>query len=443
VIAQSFTNCYPVVFGGCTTSTKIGPRVEVVIASAKNRFALYDEVCARLDANMVIYTSGIQPSISRNIETLLTTHENRTVKIGFKPSGGSAGVGAHLTAAVEQAQVIYCALAQERMSLEYSDVVKTFNRVSSSFKITDIAGSIIKKMPRQWQLSCQRVAQVMQTTLFARAGGKFVFHRGTGLVTKIDQTFTRLNNKMPPSGKFSRRDKWNPADIWAIRAGATLQLAGIKSIEEFNAYLREMMNKQVLYGISLKMSDRAPTIEYVNVGGPKSSFEYVDSILFYPGKNLLSSKSAHIFAIKDAKQHRIELRSHKNLISWNAEIAGKTANHGKISYDRLTPIVKDIVSVTLPTSAAIRDRILKKDQSIVEEIWTIASEIGNPGITHDEFYQGLADKTEDWLWSRYLGIRIIKTIKDAGKENQDKIVEAIMSYASSSRELSAPFVKVS
>lgn len=440
---QSFTNCYPIVFGGCTVKSKIGPRVEVIIARAADRFALKDEISMQLDAHGIVYESSIQPSISWNIDTLVTTHLNKTVKIGLKPLGGSAGVGAQVTATGEQAQTIYCALAQDNYSLDYPDVIKNFNKVNAGFKITETPSSILKRLPRQWQLTCQRIALVLKEFLAINGSGRYVFHRGTHVATKIEQTFTRVNKQLPDTNKFARKDKWNPADIWAIKQGFNLQLASIKSVEELNAYLREMMLSGNLFGISLKMSDQQPHVQLVNQGTAKSSARFGSIALFLPGKTIMSSKSAHLFATKDNKVIDIEMRAEKNLVAWSAEIKGKTARHGKIQYGRIASMLKDITGEDLPSSLSVRERVLKADPKIIDEIYQGASIIASLGMTEDEFYRQLASKDPGWLWSRYLGVKVLTVIHHASAEVKDQIIEAMIAYMASSNELSAPFVKVS
>ena len=75
-----------------------------------------------------------------------------------------------------------------------------------------------------------------------------------------------MNNQEKPK-PFSDINKWSPADIYAVKRGARIDLNKFSTLGEFTNELKELYDKQDLVGISLKMAAGRVTTEEKNTTG--------------------------------------------------------------------------------------------------------------------------------------------------------------------------------
>ena len=388
----------------------------------------------------VIRTDANRIDIMKNLETNLpgakysptgysSVGHVRTGKflLLVKPiNTGGSGAGAAITAIGESAQCLYCAAKWYRKgdysSAGLTDAMK-FVQVSSSLD------EMLNKLPENWRNSCVASAEALHN----RYGNKkYIFHRGSGLVNNIEATYTKLNKEFR---KFTNINKWSPADIWMAEVGFNPNLQH-EGFMELNGYLNVNANDHKLVGVSLKQTKTA-SVKEINFNRDRSTYQYEGFTLgkrgFYQAKDVYMMYNGG----------EIQFRGFP---TWQGEIKGKFANHGKISGGPVREILSNYHDTAhFPTQQKAAADMKRKDSSFYSDFyeWYVTA-TKYSGSRPDDFktwYTNISKKDANWQISKYFGCLLISTAHSAGV--LDDITSDMINYAASQSRLSAPFIKVS
>ena len=140
------------------------------------------------------------------------------VKSAMFGGGKGSGGGAAQTAAAECAQCIYAAAIFDGKSLSVGDELPSteWSKYSANFDVDKSLESIEVALDQSWWDSSIAIGNEMKKNL----KGTYVFHRGSSFVDEINTFFKNLNKAEKPK-PFSDINKWSPADIWAVKSGAS------------------------------------------------------------------------------------------------------------------------------------------------------------------------------------------------------------------------------
>jgi len=341
--------------------------------------------------------------------------------------GGGSGAGSDLTDLTESAQAVYAA-AKWNGSKKYTD--EDLKRAYAGADVSSSLANIIDKLTPEWRNSCILGAEILHKEF---KGKGYTFHRGSSWVDGIETTFKNLNKK---EKAFSNVNKWSPADIWMVSPkGASIKFKEATSIAELNGMLFDAIMSKDVIGVSLKLIKGTAKLSYYNIGQKKKSIKFEK---FSTGtKGFFEGKDAYIFFSVDGK---IQFRTFPE--TFQGEIKGKNANQGKLSYGPIQSILRGLKIKTLTDINVLRTQIKNKDTSFLEAFYTYYTKYSkdSPKLTYSTFIQACQDKGESWMFSKFLGVQLIEIISSSRKE--DEFVNACVSYASSSSELSGPFAKV-
>ena len=236
--------------------------------------------------------------------------------------------------------------------------------------------------------------------------------------------------------KFSNVNKWTPADIWMVEANHSPSIGGYDGFLEFNSYLLREATDHKLIGVSLKLTKQA-SVKEINFSKDRSTYKFTG---FTTGKRGFYD-SKDVYMMYDGGE--IQFRGFP---TWQGEIKGKFANHGKISGGP----IKEILSwyhetAHIPTQRNVDARVAKKDPSFYQDFYatyeSTMRQMRQRPDTFKVFYDNVSKKDKNWQTSKYFGTLFIDTAYSAGV--LDDIVSDIMNYAASQSRLSAPFIKVS
>lgn len=391
----------------------------IVVKSDENRIDLLNKFAALFDGGRYIPNSSYSSVGHTQVDKF---------RIIVKPvKAGGSGAGAAATALGESAQCLYCA-AKWYVNGDYSS-----DGLRKAAKYVDVDASIediINKLPGGWRDSCVATAE----SLYNRyRNKKYIFHRGSGLVGSIENEFTRLNREFK---KFSNVNKWTPADIWMVEANHSPSIGGYDGFLEFNSYLLREANDHKLVGVSLKLTKQA-SVKEINFSKDRSTYKFTG---FTTGKRGFYD-SKDVYMMYDGGE--IQFRGFP---TWQGEIKGKFANHGKISGGP----IKEILSwyhetAHIPSQRNVDARVSKKDPSFYQDFYatyeSTMRQMRQKPDTFKVFYDNVSKKDKNWQTSKYFGTLFIDTAYSAGV--LDDIVSDIMNYAASQSRLSAPFIKVS
>lgn len=346
--------------------------------------------------------------------------------------GGGIGGGTALTKLTESAQAIY---AQARMMHRFSmarEFEITPGNLESAYlvaRVDEPLETIINDLPDDWKRSCSVGAEALNEMFSEKF---YQFHRGSEWVLKLETLFKQLNAK---EQLFSNLNKWSPADIYMVsNAGEAIDFSAITSIAHLNATLVRAFETRDIIGVSLKLLGKTAKISFQNVG--QAQKEYKLDRVSVGTAGFFSSKDALVFF---GDKDKIQFRTFPE--TFQGEIKGKNANHGKISYGPIQTILRSLALPPLTNIKTLRKMILDNDGDMLEEFYFMyCTHCSEDKLPIEAFVENCRAKGSAWMFSKFLSLQLVHSIVQFGKGNE--FVTACIRYASSSSEQSAPFAKL-
>jgi hypothetical protein len=363
---------------------------------------------------------------------------------GGKGSGG----GSEITAAAECAQCIYAAAIFGGKKLSVGDEIPSteWSSYSTNFDVDMPLGQVESLLDQSWWDSSISIGNEMKKNI----KGTYIFHRGSSFVKEINTIFKNLNKAEKPK-PFSDMNKWNPADIWAVKSGASFDFNKHTSLGAFTNELKELYDSGDLIGISLKKV----TSDNVNVV-PVKTTGFIRTPVTYGGfekqndTSFFNSKDYYILL----KKERMQLRTFSAVSSWQGEVKGNSAAAGKIGGGVLEAIM--IKNSTL-TKFPYNNRTLKglvtnpkKNPQFLEELYDMFVKVEKSSMKKEVFVKAAsANKIgrvsgADWRFSKYRGLFVVLFLEDnkrgGARSIASKITDNIAAYSMSQSDEAAPHV---
>lgn len=359
--------------------------------------------------------------------------DNRTYKLSdFAKTqefggGGGSGAGAALTKLTESAQAVY-AQARWMGKTEYTseDIATAYDAA----RVDELMASIQHELPIDWHKSCIIGAEKLHATFGSKG---YTFHRGSAWVDRLETLFKKLNAR---DKHFSNLNKWSPADIYMVSpAGANIKFDTVSNIQELNNILTEAMRTKDIIGVSLKLLKKTAKLSYHNFGTDKPVVKFDKFTI--GNKGFFSGKDVYIYFTLDGK---IQFRTFPE--TFQGEIKGKQANQGKLSYGPIQNILKQLGLPQLIDIKKLRKGLEDDNVEIINVFYEFYTRYASDPskISHEAFRQIIKEKGVSWSFSKFIGCQLIDIIKKSTAE--DDFVTSCIQYASSSTELSAPYIKI-
>jgi len=346
-----------------------------------------------------------------------------------------SGAGAEVTALYESLQAYACAA---RMA-KGKDLESIFELKAANTKAADCDRTLKQCMDQfsgdeAYQYSIIATANQFFKEYKIRSGYKF--HRGGSTVEGIYSNWRKHKSGSGISGD----DKWNPADIWAIKTNYIQK--SCNSITAYNEFILEQYDAKKLIGISLKKVPRGTVKTKVYNDGKNevtAKFKEVKQM-----DDVTSSKDVYIVVTAGGASYDIQLRNfdrRPKTSSWQGEIKGKSAAGGKIGGGVLIEQAASAgVTVKKPNqfNANIKpsDTLLKSFARMYKVINPRSKETAKQVEVKAK---ALAKVDPTWWMSKYLGVYFAHEVIKSGKK--DKVASMIYRYASSASENSSVYVK--
>jgi len=389
----------------------------------------------------------------RSFKKVLVTDKGDELKLSdIKKSamfggGKGSGGGAEITAAAECAQCIYAAAIFGGEKLSAGDEIPSieWSKYSSNFDVDMPLDQVESLLDQSWWDSSISIGNEMKKNI----KGTYMFHRGSSFVKEINTIFKNLNKAEKPK-PFSDMNKWSPADIWAVKSGASFDFNRHSSLGEFTNELKELYDSGDLIGISLKKvtSDKVTVVPVKTTGFIRTpvtygGFEKQNDTSFF------NSKDYYILL----KKERMQLRTFGGF-SWQGEVKGKSAAAGKIGGGVLEAIM--IKNSTL-TKFPYNNRTLKglatnpkKNPQFLEELYDMFVKVEKSSMKKEVFVKAAsANKIgrvsgADWRFSKYRGLFVVLFLEDnkrgGARSIASKITDNIAAYSMSQSDEAAPHV---
>ena len=367
----------------------------------------------------------------------IATFDMRTVRIIYKlKSNKGSGGGAEATTLTESAQCLYAAIAFGlNRSITSNDITPdNVKKYSNLFDIDETNERILNELPDEWVDSSLLGANKLFEKF--KGKGKYVFHRGSSKVDKIEAAFKRVSKN---ENVRININKWNPSDIWMISSDFSFDFFDKENtILGLNQVVQEKLEENILIGVSLKKIIGSAKISVKNV------FRDMKTCKYYAGYEY-SKKSIDGYVLLTGGT-KIQYRSFgagDGLTGFQGEVKGSNANQGKISLGPTNLILRNHGQKTIPTNAAKRVR---------EEPDKVFAEISNGLAKYARMTKAEISKLKNnpkiytlkFLYSKLQVTQLLDILENKllKKDKRDQIVEDLYLYASSQSKYSSAYYKL-
>ena len=270
----------------------------------------------------------------------------------------------------------------------------------------------------------RRVARSLHKALQKKT---YVFHRGSAWVEALEAKFKELNRI---EKAFSNVNKWTPADIWLIATDVQnkYDIEGAKSLQYLNNELLRAYAERDIVGVSLKKVGNRLRLTQMNYKAPFKAPRFKS--VSYGKRDFFKSKDGFIFYDGGEIQFR-------TFPTFQAEIGGKKAKHGKVSQGNIDNILFELTGKKLHDRKLLETEIKGSRDVFLNRFFSMyASGVDRP-VNKENFIDELSGKSVEWLVSKYYVVSIFTMVK--GREQ--KFMEGLYRYAKSQSKLSAVHLK--
>jgi len=380
--------------------------------------------------------------------------EKTIIRLEFKPANkkGSGG-GAAATKIQEAAQCVYVAMRY------YCGDVKNFTEedFKCGAKYTAAPGvklAEIMALPKEWQESSWQGAKEIYDKI---GNGKYIFVRGDNMVEQaISDAFKRVKGQT----NLSSEDKWNPSDIWMVKATQRRKIASKlkteNTIDCLNNYLQQARADKDLIGISLKKIEGSPKMVLLNADSPKErkkneKAKYEKYDLVFDNKRKGDSYPMDVYYYYGSGTfEKFQARNFGGPLKgdWKLELKGKSAAQGKIQGSVVRKLLGNagfnVNKLTEPKFSDCEPGRGNGKNKITKEIYDLLSEFNATNFTDNKnTYNIIASRPKAWRYSKLAGLRMLKWLKDLGKNEANRAMKELYLYASSQSDKSSVYWKLS
>ena len=384
-----------------------------------------------LDKNRIRY--GPAPASKSSFTGTQINTPSGNVQLIYKRKGGSAGsgAGAALTKLTEASQCLYAAIAFGlKREITNADVTEAnAKKFSSMFDTDEKTDSMLNNLPDVWIESCTLGANKLWNTFGGK--GKFVFHRGSKTVDRIEGNFKRIKKL---EGVRMDLNKWSPADIYIVSNKYDPKcLDEEKTILGLNQCMQERIENNTLIGVSLKKIMGTARINLKNV------FKDMKVTRTYDGYTYSDTSMDGYINISGGT--KIQFRSFggpSSLTGWQGEVKGSQANQGKISLGPVNMILKNHGITPIPTDAA--RKVKSKDKSVFADILEGYKKYSKAG--KEKVMDTVMKAPDSWLYSKLQVTQLLDRIESIKGDKRNQVIEDLYLYASSQSKYSAAYYKL-
>ena len=426
-------------------------RLTELRVSVDDRESARQKIQDFLDKNLITY--GPAPiSKSSFIGTEIKT-QTGNIQLIYKPvrSAGS-GAGAAVTKLAESAQCVYAAVAFGLgRKITNADITQSnVSKFSSSFDVDGDLDKIINELPEDWINSSVLGANKLFETL---SGTGYKFVRGDSVLD--DGAIKNAYGRVKGQTNLSSEDKWNPADIWAVKQSQINEiknhLNSENTIDCLNNALLQRFNDGSLIGISLKKitsvarisakNNQSASVRKANESAKFQKYEltFLSSmdVYFYHGSGQFDKFQARNFAGAGKGD-------------WKLELKGATANQGKIQGTVVIELLRtagfsNISQFKIPTWEE-SDPKARKAEDITTEIYNLlkeynATKLDKSKNAEEDNKSQIAAKDKSWRYSKLAGLRFLDWLQKTCSD-KDMAMKEMYLYASSQSDASSPYYKL-
>ena len=358
------------------------------------------------------------------------------------------------TALLESAQCLFCAIYQHTgkpVTLDQLPLHKGLldRTCQTNASIKDMLSAI----DSGWFDSLTNVTKHVFKNILKNTTADMVFHRDSDFVKLVTgDLFKQMNINEKKAGEdvsFSRKDKWNPADIWIVNQNQEDTITKylkqllkgdivykgktyVSRYKGYNDFMNQLIIDGLLFPVSLKKVSRGGSVHKKNMGTPSHiecvrDIDYSDVIKKSIGNTGITIKG--IFKDNEVLNFRSFTSS-----SFSGELIGTEARGGKVGLETINYYLKKFGSRhTLGKynkSNKIDPEMLKKKISLL---------VSKDVLKHID--EKKLFKTSD-IASYSHCIDLLILIKDLGSKSKP-FMTSLAKYAGAVGDLNGPYFLIS
>jgi len=400
---------------------------------------VYDKIAALKEGNDVkdksAYNAIVFKTTKNTNKKLTDLEKSNELGGGGKGSGG----GAENTRLNESSVCLWCAVYDKIGKSDYATVISNYTKAKTSYDVDETDLNMISQNDELWLTHYERVSKFLMDGMFKN--GNYEFHRGSEKVKSIYKKYSELNKLLDVP--FSDPNKWNPGDIWGFRKNLKLEIDDCQTLDCLNRYILNQLVDRNIVAVSLKKTEGPAKQKNFNVGEKRPPTIWNGFRVAVEGKGIFGSKDVYIYS-KGEDEINMQFRSFDNLSGWQGELIGKTAKYGKAAFGIVNRNLSDLKLEILPGLQTVVTKAKTKDKNLIEELYIMFSKYSDPGVTLNNFLTTVQspDTKADWIYSKYLGVKMIDTLMKTTQNNRNAFTQGIVGYALSNSKDSSAFIKI-
>ena len=390
------------------------------------------------------------------------------IRLDIKPTGSGSGGGSDETAKNESTQALFCALRWSRSQDLTNDnwSISDLETVLPNCDInpTSTWGNSLETLlmvDPSWYDSHIKGANLIYNEVKKLNSSKtYTFHRGSDVVSDIEDTFYLCNKNITEGTKFADINKWSPADIYLVSnefiSTHLTKLKEYTTIELLNQRIEELFDSGDLVGVSLKKietgngswsvknhKDLPKDVSQVKFRGLSGTFSSIDLYLKWG----------------TADKDKIQFRDTTgNGEGWQGEIKGLSAAQGKIGGGVVDGYLKKLYSKEVGVGTVAKHKTIKDNSNpnhtnkktrldFTNEIFNLTKKHKPATLMtgfedDDQTLSNIARESKSWRYSKYINLKLVDIIQNLNDDQKTELVRAWYFYAASQSELSAVYAKV-
>lgn len=240
---------------------------------------------------------------------------------------------------------------QERSSLLFFEKILK----NQSHPTIEETKRIYPNVNKEWYNSFVDQAKILKTRWRGGDGSSYIYNRDEGFMEFISA-------KVKTFG-YSKKDAWNPADVWIIKANKEKEIvqtiSEIDSIEQLNDCMIDFLKSSLCTGISLKKTGKNIKIEELNTDkNPPIRENVYDLEEFYvPFNEMVNGRFKHLGGkmYLDGRSLFGTIRQFPSTLGIKSNVQmemtakGESAHYGKVLKSEMAKVLLSIGDLKIPT----------------------------------------------------------------------------------------------
>jgi len=285
-------------------------------------------------------------------------------------------------------------------------------------------------------------------------GGYFFLQRGgRGKAAWVDRLYKRFAVLKKKLGVNLNADKWDPADMWIVHNDCLKDdFTSYISLKELNAYLVKKFVEKKIIGVSLKKCKKGKAVKHF-IENVSSEPREIKNVKVNRGKVLTKYSNITFDLVKGTGSFTnfdMAIRPFTNEES-SGELKGSGSLAGKVGITEINRLLKEVDIQEIERKPILVDMYKNKNTKFFELFF---QRFKPPGSDNNKLNKvddlinevtKLGDDVEGYYMGKFQAVSLCYIFDTVIKKEKirNEVMMGMYAYASSTTELSGPFIKIS